>query len=214
MPQPIKIFNGKVITPARIIEGGCIIVSGDTITSVCDYDIMVANAIEIDAGGNYISPGFIDLHVHGGGGQDFMDGNEQAFLDIAAIHARHGTTAMLPTTLTSTKEAMIRTLEVYEDAHRNNSSGSQFLGMHLEGPYFAMNQRGAQDPRYIRDPDPAEYQEIMARSTAIRRWSVAPELAGAIEMGTYLRSKMCCPQWHIPMQFTRMWWKLTLTATR
>jgi len=68
---------------------------------------------------------------------------------------------MLATTLTSTKDEMLQTLAVYEDANRNNISGSQFLGMHLEGPYFAMSQRGAQDPRYIRNPDPEEYKEIL-----------------------------------------------------
>lgn len=67
--------------------------------------------------------------------------------------------------------------------------GAQFLGMHLEGPYFAMSQRGAQDPRYIRNPDPEEYKDILSRSSDIKRWSAAPELKGAIEFGNYLRSK-------------------------
>src|SRR5690606_12101941 len=73
--------------------------------------------------------------------------------------------------------------------HKNNKKGAQFLGLHLEGPYFAMSQRGAQDPRYIRDPDPQEYKEILQRADLIARWSAAPERKGAMEFGRYLREK-------------------------
>lgn len=191
--QQLKIYNGKIITPYRLIENGTILVTGGTLTSVCEGNIKVDHAMEIDANGHYISPGFIDIHVHGGGGYDFMDGNENAFLEIAAIHAKYGTTAMVPTTLTGTKEEILHTLEVYDRADKKNISGAQFLGMHLEGPYFAMNQRGAQDPRYIRNPDPGEYMDIIAHSDSIRRWSAAPELEGAIPFGRYLKSKGILP---------------------
>ncbi len=189
MPQQIKIFNGKIITPRKIIDRGTILVNGGTIAAIQEGDIETDNAIIIDAKGQYISPGFIDIHVHGGGGHDFMDGTETAFLKIAETHARYGTTALLPTTLTSTKEEMLQILSVYEGAHLNNINGAQFLGMHLEGPYFAMNQRGAQDPRYIRNPDPSEYEDILQQYHFIKRWSAAPELKGAIEFGKYVQSK-------------------------
>jgi N-acetylglucosamine-6-phosphate deacetylase len=117
-----------------------------------------------------------------------MDGSETAFLKIAETHARYGTTAMVPTTLTSEKEDLLNILDLYSEADKKNINGAQFLGMHLEGPYFAMNQRGAQDPRYIRDPDPDEYKDLIARFNVIKRWSAAPELKGAIEFGKYLRS--------------------------
>jgi N-acetylglucosamine-6-phosphate deacetylase len=189
----IKIFNGKIITPEKIIEGGSVVTTGGTITSISENNIESGNAVEINAQGNYISPGFIDIHVHGGGGCDFMDGNQAAFLKIAETHARYGTTAMLPTTLTSTKAEILHILDVYEEANRNNTHGARFLGMHLEGPYFAMSQRGAQDPRYIRNPDPAEYRDILSQSSCIKRWSAAPELEGAIEFGKYVRSKGVLP---------------------
>ena len=187
--QRLKIYNAKIITPYRIIPQGSILITGDTITSVVEGNPDFPDAIEIDAQGDYLSPGFIDIHVHGGGGHDFMDGTEDAFCKIAETHARYGTTSMLATTLTSDKEDLLRTLEVYELANRKNISGAQFIGMHLEGPYFAMNQRGAQDPKYIRDPDPAEYKEILQHSSSIKRWSAAPELKGAIEFGKYITSK-------------------------
>lgn len=189
MGTRLKIFNGCVLTPYRTIQRGTVVVSDGRIASVSEGDIDVPGSQEIDAGGRYISPGFIDIHVHGGGGCDFMDGSVDAFLTIARTHARYGTTAMLPTTLTSEKEELFHTLEIYRQASEENESGAQFLGVHLEGPYFAMNQRGAQDPRYIRNPDPVEYKDILAHSSDIRRWSAAPELEGALEFARYLKSK-------------------------
>ena len=188
MDTKLKIYNGKILTPYRIIQGTVVVV-GNMITDVAEGNIDVPGAVEIDARGQYISPGFIDIHVHGGGGHDFMDGTEEAFLKIAETHAKYGTTAMLPTTLTSEIEELYNTLGLYKQANKNNISGSQFLGIHLEGPYFAMTQRGAQDPRFIRNPDPEEYMDILSRSSDIKRWSAAPELKGAIEFGNHLRSK-------------------------
>lgn len=185
----IKIINGRIITPCRIIDGGTLLISGTIISEVSAGDIDAPDAEVIDAGGKYISPGFIDIHVHGGGGHDFMDGTEDAFLKIAEIHARYGTTSMAPTTLTCKKEDLLKSLDLYALAHQKNTMGAQFIGMHLEGPYFALSQSGAQDPRYIRDPDVEEYKEVLAHSNVIKRWSAAPELKGAIEFGRYLKSK-------------------------
>jgi N-acetylglucosamine-6-phosphate deacetylase len=187
--QRIKIYNGRIIKGDKTLSRGTLLVTGDSITAITEDDTSFDDAIEIDARGNYISPGFIDIHVHGGGGYDFMDGTEEAFLKIAETHARYGTTAMLPTTLTSEKEDLLQILELYEQANKKNTHGAQFIGMHLEGPYFALNQRGAQDPKYIRDPDPKEYKEILEHSSSIKRWSAAPELKGAIEFGKFITSK-------------------------
>ena len=189
MSSTIKIFNGKVILPEKIIPYGTVLVKDGLITAVVEGNIEVTDANEIDAKGQYISPGFIDIHIHGGGGYDFMDGTKEAFVKIAELHAKHGTTAMLPTTLTSEKEDLLETLDAYEAANKINTNGSAFIGMHLEGPYFSMNQRGAQDPKYIRNPDPFEYKKILQNYSSIKRWSAAPELKGAIEFGRYVSSK-------------------------
>ena len=181
-----KIINGRVITPAGIVEGGCVLVRDGIITAAGPADAAAAGASIVDAGGMFVSPGFIDIHVHGGGGFDFMDGHEEAFLEIAATHARYGTTAMLPTTLTSSAEELQTTLEVYRAVLDKNTAGAQFLGLHLEGPYLSRKQCGAQDPAYIRDPNPAEYKKIIAGTSFIKRWSAAPELPGALEFGRYL----------------------------
>jgi N-acetylglucosamine-6-phosphate deacetylase len=185
----IKIINGKVITPGGILEGSVVLTEDGIIRSVGDKPASAQGAKVIDAEGRYVSPGFIDLHIHGGGGFDFMDGHESAFLAIADMHARYGTTAMLPTTLTASGEELLHTLDVYERVLPKNRHGAQFLGMHLEGPYFAMSQRGAQEPRYIRNPDPAEYNEVLKRAHLIRRWSAAPELPGALEFARAVREK-------------------------
>ena len=189
----IKIFNGRIITPYRIIPRGTVLITNDIITEVAEGDIEVFDATVIDAEGKYIAPGFIDIHIHGGGGHDFMDNSVEAFIAIAKIHAQFGTTAMFPTTLTSAKEDMLETLKIFDKATKKNVDGAQLMGIHLEGPYFAMNQRGAQDPRYIRNPDPEEYEYIISQSNAIRRWSAAPELKGAITFGRYLMSKGILP---------------------
>ena len=185
----LKITNGTLITPYRYVRGGTVVVEGGLIRGIHEGEVDVPGATELNAGGNYVAPGFIDIHVHGGGGHDFMDGTEEAFLKIAEVHARYGTTALVPTTLTAEKEDLLKTLDVYERARQSNSRGAAFLGIHLEGPYFAMSQRGAQDPRYIRNPDPEEYEEILAYSSSIVRWSAAPELEGAILFGRRLRQK-------------------------
>lgn len=100
---------------------------------------------------------------------------------------------MLPTTLTADKEGILRTIELYEKVKDKNHQGADFIGLHLEGPYFSMNQRGAQDPKYIRDPDPAEYLEILQHGASIKRWSAAPERKGAIEFGKILSARGILP---------------------
>jgi len=185
----IRICNGHIITPERIIPNGSLFIKEGRIIEVTDQNPDVPEAVLLDAGGRYISPGFIDIHIHGGGGYDFMDNSVKAFLEIARLHARYGTTSMFPTTLTGSTADIVKTLETFDQACHLNESGAQLLGMHLEGPYFAMNQRGAQDPRYIRDPDPKEYEYILSKSDSIKRWSAAPELKGAISFARYLKSK-------------------------
>lgn len=185
----LKIYNGKIITPYRILNGGTVVVTGDTISEVSEGNVDVPGATEIDAQGQYIAPGFVDIHVHGGGDHDFLDGSPEAFLGAAEMHARHGTTAMFPTAVSGEVETLLRNLEYYEEANRRNENGAQFQGVFLEGPYYSMDQRGAQDPRYVRDPDPEEYKYILDNTDSLVRWDCAPERKGALEFGRYLQSK-------------------------
>lgn len=189
------ITNANIIMPDHVIAGGTLwIADGKIVAIKAGYvareavDAAWSTAEWMDAQGFYLAPGFIDIHVHGGGGADFMDNTVPAFLTVAETHLRHGTTAMLPTTLTSEPEELLELFSVYELARGRNTFGSRFLGLHLEGPYFAMNQRGAQDPKYIRNPDPKEYLPILERyHPIISRWSAAPELPGALDFGRAVR---------------------------
>ncbi len=184
------IYNGKIITPLGVIEKGFVLIHDQIIFAIGEGEFDISEGVfAIDAKGKFVSPGFIDIHVHGGGGYDFMDGTVEAFLKIAETHVKYGTTAMNPTTLTSEVEDLFSTLDSYKEANKLNTKGAQFLGVHLEGPYFALSQRGAQDPKYIRNPNPDEYKKILDYSDDIVRWSAAPELPGAIEFGRYVRSK-------------------------
>lgn len=183
-----QITNGRIITPFEILPCASLLVKDGKIAVIDRSNKPMDNVPVVDAKGRYVSPGFVDIHVHGGGGFDFMDGEVDGFLKIAELHARYGTTSMVPTTLTSDQTHLFHTLDTYERALGLNIKGAAFLGLHLEGPYFAMNQRGAQDPRYIRDPDPREYEPILERAHLINRWSAAPERAGALEFGRRLRA--------------------------
>jgi len=188
-----QILHGRLLMPDHIIPDGSVWVENGRIVAVHTGEVRWPGADTYDARGCYVSPGFIDIHVHGGGGHDFMDGTPEAFHSIARLHARHGTTSMLPTTLTADTQGILDTIDAYEAASRQPTGGARFLGLHLEGPYFALAQRGAQDPKHIRDPDPAEYLRILSHSQSIRRWSVAPERTGAIEFGRILTARGILP---------------------
>jgi N-acetylglucosamine-6-phosphate deacetylase len=188
------IINGNIILPDKIIEDGYLTIEKSLISEVGRMPVQLYDHDEIiDAKGAFVSPGFIDIHTHGGGGFNFLDGTVEAFLAIAETHAEYGTTALLPTTSTSTDEALYQIFDVYKQAKRGNIKGAAFLGIHLEGPYFSYNQRGAQDPKYLKIPKPDDYLNILDASDDIVRWSIAPELEGALELGSLLRSKGIIP---------------------
>ncbi len=189
----LLIYNGKVITPCRLIDNGCVLVKDGVIEYVGAGPVEPEYCEKMDAKGNYISPGFIDIHLHGGGGHDFMDGTVEAYLGAAEAHAKFGTTSIVPTSLTSTNEELKNTFEVFKKARGKNVNGANLLGLHLEGPYFSMAQKGAQDPRYIRNPRPEEYMEILSWSDDIIRWSAAPELDGAMDFARALRKRGILP---------------------
>jgi len=188
MKGRLIINHANLIFPAKLIRNGYLICENGRIAGYGEGRFTsVSNDTEIDASGNYLSPGFIDIHTHGAGGSDFMDNTIEAYLKIAQTHAKYGTTSLLPTTLASSNDELYKTLEVYKDAKVKNKRGATFLGLHLEGPYFSYEQRGAQDPKYLRNPHPDEYNAILNFSDDIVRWSLAPELDGSLAFGKELR---------------------------
>lgn len=142
-----------------------------------------------DFGGCYAAPGFIDLHVHGGNGSDFMDATEADFENIASFHAAHGTTSMLATTLAAADEELLDALHCFNGYVERPHAGATLLGLHLEGPYFSYEQRGAQDPKYLLCPTKSHYRKFMEASPHIKRWSAAPELEGTAEFAAECRNR-------------------------
>ena len=182
------IINGRILAPEGILEGKVLVLKDDKILGITDS--IPAGAEKIDAGGRYVSPGFIDMHTHGAGGADFMDGTVEAYLTAARMHAIHGTTLLFPTTLTSTDEALSESFETYGKALAlSGKDGAAFGGMHLEGPYFAPEMAGAQDPRYLRDPEPENYLGILEKTEHIARWSFAPERPGSPQFAAELKKR-------------------------
>ena len=195
MSNKLIIINARIILPDCIKEDIDVICENGKIIKIdkANRHLYNSNDIIINAERRYLSPGFIDIHTHGGGGFDFMDGTVESYLGAAETHLKYGTTSLLPTTLTSTFDELIKTFTIYKEANNQNISGSQFLGIHLEGPYFSYNQRGAQDPQYLRSPNPLEYNKILEATNDIVRWSIAPELDGALELGELLHRKNILP---------------------
>ena len=193
-----------IIKNARIIKGGEIALGdvaydGGVITS----STAAEGAEIIDACGAYLSAGFIDLHTHGGGGHDFMDGTAEAFLGAAELHARHGTTTLLPTATSGSYEETCAMFDILEKAQKANVSGADMPGLHLEGPYFSPAQAGAQDPRFLKAPAPEEYMPILNSTDKILRWSAACELDGAFELAEACREKgILCAVGHSDADFS------------
>ncbi len=183
------IVNGRIVD-GEIKDGCALIFSGSRIITVCPVtESAVFGADEIiDAVGHFVSPGFIDLHTHGACGCDFLDATPEAFIRPAEFHAKHGTTALCPTMTSGDMSELKKAICAYQITKNTDYNGAAFIGLHLEGPYFAKSQCGAQDKRYIIPPSPEQYENILAFSKDIVRWSAAPELPGAYEFAKRLRS--------------------------
>lgn len=173
----IKIFNGRIITDIVEENKSLYIKNGSIMAITCEN---LPFDKEIDAQGGYVSAGFIDIHSHGGGGYDFMDGGVEPIINGSKLHLKHGTTSIMPTTTASSIGILKQAIEDIGTAMQ--SSEVNILGAHLEGPYFSLNQCGAQNPRYIKKPEKREYEELLKNGEGvIKRWSFAPELDGALE---------------------------------
>ena len=165
--------NGTLILSSRTVEDGAIVCRDGRITAVGRREDLAIpkDATKIDAGGGLIGPGYVDIHVHGGDGADFMDGTADAVRTVLRAHARHGTTSMFPTTTTGSREqidAMLNACRTLarpaktarrSDSNGSASNGARIAGVHLYGPYFAEDKVGCHLKGGRRDPDPAEYLE-------------------------------------------------------
>ena len=160
---------------------GRIIIEGQTITEVGSADAVriPAGADGVDAAGFIVTPGFIDPHIHGCGGVDVMDGTYESLNLISRTLSRHGTTAFLPTTVSSAPEILTNTVAKLGRLIPKTFDGARPLGIHMEGPFISAAKRGAHKAQHVLAPDPELLETwIRASGNSIRLLTVAPELDG------------------------------------
>ena len=168
-----QITNGRILTPQGWLRGGSILVEDRRIIEVSDNENTPPECQTfVDARGMNIVPGAIELHVHGGGGADFMEGTEQAFRRAIDVHMQHGTTAIYPT-LSSCSVPMIQAAVATTEKLMQDEA-TPILGLHIEGPYFNKEQAGGQMPEYITPPIKEDYEMILGSTRWIKRWDEAP----------------------------------------
>jgi N-acetylglucosamine-6-phosphate deacetylase len=170
--------NARLITDSGVVPDGMVVVRGDRIDYAGGRREVPEGTEVIDAGGLYLSPGFVDIHVHGGAGSDFMDA---AIADIETVfryHAAHGTTSLCPTTATAQLGEILAALEALELYRKGPPRFGRALGAHIEGPYLAMTKRGCHLPQFVRNPEESEWKRILERGP-VASMTLAPELPGA-----------------------------------
>ena len=205
MHRPTCIAGGKLVLEEGVLEGGALVLIDGRIAYAGPAQYMppsivppggepisLAGCERYDAQGRWVFPGFIDLHVHGGGGADTMDGTVDALQRIAEIHSAHGTTSLLATTMTESHERIMEAARAVRQAmalsEASDWRGARVVGMHLEGPYVNPKRAGAQNTAFMRPADLQELGEIVAvLEEGFRLVTLAPELPGANEAIRYLR---------------------------
>ncbi len=210
MPSPPLLFAGNIVLPDHVLQRGAVLVRDARIAAVDRRSAFAtvgdAQPTVIDAGEGFIVPGFVDIHVHGGLGADFMDGTPESYATALRAHAAHGTTSLTPTTTVARHEQIVEVLKLTREFMRGECGGGRgeriqdlrnsslpsplppppsplpkVLGAHFYGPYFRYEARGAHPGGAIRPPIEREYAEYLDYADALATATVAPELPGAQE---------------------------------
>jgi N-acetylglucosamine-6-phosphate deacetylase len=174
----LRFVNGTIVLPDLLLEDGQVEVVGERIAAVGRDRLGPADET-VDLAGGYLAPGFVDLHVHGGAGADFMDATADAFRTVCRAHAGHGTTSLLPTTTVARHEQHLAFLEVCRRLKGEGTGSARIIGAHFYGPYFALEARGCHPAQPVRAPAPAEFEQYLQFADCITLATVAPELPGA-----------------------------------
>jgi N-acetylglucosamine-6-phosphate deacetylase len=177
--------NARLIFRDGIREGLELIIEKGKITAIRERSDAGANEV-YDLHGNYLAPGFIDLHVHGALGRDTMEASTDAFRAICDYHASGGTTSLLPTTATAPLDRITDVLNavrncVQRRARRSRPTINQIAGVHVEGPFVSKAKCGAQRAEFIQNPSRASVQQLLDHAEVIKRITIAPELPGGLE---------------------------------
>lgn len=194
-PEHLVLENACAVLPDRLLEDARVTCVNGRILSVerPGRKRLPPDAMVVDAGGGYVSPGFIDIHVHGGGGADFMDGTVAAATDVCRAHAAHGTTTIFPTTTTGSPEQIRTMLAACAEARRSWKSpdeGAVIAGVHLYGPYFAEDKVGCHRVEGRRSPEANEYAGYF-EGGLVRIATCAAELPGAGDFYRAAKKRRC-----------------------
>jgi N-acetylglucosamine-6-phosphate deacetylase len=176
--------NARLILPDGIRDGLDLVAQEGKITEIREQTRQPGKDV-VDLDGNYLAPGFVDLHVHGAVGRDTMEASAEAFQAICDYHASGGTTSLLLTTATAPIAAIVDALRAVHDCidlrgRRSRPIIGQIAGVHIEGPFISKIKCGAQRVEFIQDPSPAAVQQLLEHADVIQRVTIAPELSGAL----------------------------------
>lgn len=181
------IKNCSIIYLDRV-EKGSILINNGKINAINPKENLDCDIL--DAQGLYISPGFIDVHIHGAGGYDTMDGTYEAINEISKTIAKHGTTSFTPTTMTVAAKDILQSIKTIHEAKKNGTDGAIVLGAHLEGPFISPKAIGAQNPKYLLKPSIENFYKLVGDyEQDVISITLAPEMDGAKELIKYLSSK-------------------------
>lgn len=182
--------NIKLISPDEVLNGYGLVISEGKIARIDLEQNINIEAISkvIDGQGQYLSPGFIDIHNHGNSGYDFMDASKEAIDNISKYHLRNGVTSFLGTVISQSYGNMVNAVKnIFE---YNNNNYSQLIGIHLEGPFFSAIKKGAQPEEYIKSPDMSFIKSIVDMfGNKLKMVSLAPEKEGALDLISYLKNE-------------------------
>src|SRR6476469_10016834 len=170
--------NARLIFPDGIRDELEVVVEEGRIAAIHERPLAHQKHGVINLNGNYLAPGFIDLHVHGALGRDTMEASAEAFRSICDFHASGGTTSLLLTTAPAPLDKIFKVLQAVRDYR---SSISAIAGVHLEGPFISKAKAGAQRAEFIQDPSPAAVRQLLEYADVLKRVTIAPELPGALE---------------------------------
>ncbi len=181
--------NGKIIIDDEIVTGKNVYIENGVICDISDAPVNVDDTV-IDAQGNYISPGFIDMHTHGAAGYCYAETDEDGICKAAKYQLLHGATSVLPTIGATTIPNTLSALEHLKNCYNKEFTENNIVGIHLEGPYFAKEMCGAQNTDFITAPIEEDYKNIVNKyGDLVKVWSYAPENDNGGEFCKYISSQ-------------------------
>lgn len=190
--EELLLKNGKIVLKDRVIEGDVLVADGIIRDIIEKKSPVKAETLEIkntiNLNGKYLVPGFIDVHIHGANGADAMDGTVEALKTISSFVATKGTTKFLATTLTSSKEELKNVLRIAADLQNKELDGATIFGVHMEGPYFDIEYKGAQNEKYMKPASSNEIKEYLnVKPGLVKLMSLSPHTEQSLETVKFLR---------------------------